>query len=146
MFLFAVNSGDYVQAVCDRNLAENISRVLYPNDNVCLPLYSFRRIYFCQRKSGQNNEPLCHWIFFTVFWGQRITFETKYFLVAATLQDIIRRFKSSKFGTRDAVRTSFDTFPQKVSGLTRVFHIRLSNALNTFVSCTINIAAIPTYW
>jgi hypothetical protein len=29
-----VNSGDYVQAVCDRNLAENISRVLYPNDNV----------------------------------------------------------------------------------------------------------------
>jgi len=30
-----VNSGDYVQAVCDRNLAENITRVLYPNDNVC---------------------------------------------------------------------------------------------------------------
>ena len=30
----SVNSGDYVQAVCDRNLAENISRVLYPNDNV----------------------------------------------------------------------------------------------------------------
>ncbi|RDD47359.1 Glycogen phosphorylase [Trichoplax sp. H2] len=27
------NAGDYVQAVCDRNLAENISRVLYPNDN-----------------------------------------------------------------------------------------------------------------
>ena len=27
-------SGDYVQAVCDRNLAENITRVLYPNDNV----------------------------------------------------------------------------------------------------------------
>jgi len=30
-----VNSGEYVQAVCDRNLAENITRVLYPNDNVC---------------------------------------------------------------------------------------------------------------
>lgn len=27
------NSGDYIQAVLDRNLAENISRVLYPNDN-----------------------------------------------------------------------------------------------------------------
>ncbi len=26
--------GDYIQAVLDRNLAENISRVLYPNDNV----------------------------------------------------------------------------------------------------------------
>ena len=36
--MFAVNSGDYVQAVCDRNLAENISRVLYPNDNVCIIL------------------------------------------------------------------------------------------------------------
>ena len=32
--MFIVNSGEYIQAVCDRNLAENISRVLYPNDNV----------------------------------------------------------------------------------------------------------------
>lgn len=30
----AVNVGDYIQAVLDGNLAENISRVLYPNDNV----------------------------------------------------------------------------------------------------------------
>lgn len=29
-----VNVGDYIEAVLDRNLAENISRVLYPNDNV----------------------------------------------------------------------------------------------------------------
>jgi len=41
-----VNSGEYIQAVCDRNLAENISRVLYPNDNVRvavldLVLYSY---------------------------------------------------------------------------------------------------------
>lgn len=28
------NDGDYVQAVMDRNLSENITRVLYPNDNV----------------------------------------------------------------------------------------------------------------
>ncbi|XP_050524266.1 glycogen phosphorylase isoform X1 [Daktulosphaira vitifoliae] len=27
------NDGDYIQAVLDRNLAENITRVLYPNDN-----------------------------------------------------------------------------------------------------------------
>jgi starch phosphorylase len=31
--LVAVNDGDYIQAVIDRNIAENISRVLYPNDN-----------------------------------------------------------------------------------------------------------------
>lgn len=34
VFLSPVNVGDYIQAVLDRNLAENISRVLYPNDNV----------------------------------------------------------------------------------------------------------------
>ena len=27
------NDGDYLDAVIDRNIAENISRVLYPNDN-----------------------------------------------------------------------------------------------------------------
>lgn len=33
IFIITVNDGDYIQAVLDRNLAENISRVLYPNDN-----------------------------------------------------------------------------------------------------------------
>lgn len=37
LWLMTVNSGEYIQAVCDRNLAENISRVLYPNDNVSHP-------------------------------------------------------------------------------------------------------------
>ncbi len=32
--LISVNEGDYIQAVIDRNEAENITRVLYPNDNV----------------------------------------------------------------------------------------------------------------
>ena len=36
LFSSSVNNGDYIQAVCDRNLAENITRVLYPNDNVCI--------------------------------------------------------------------------------------------------------------
>lgn len=31
---WTVNVGGYIQAVLDKNLAENISRVLYPNDNV----------------------------------------------------------------------------------------------------------------
>ena len=77
------NSGDYIQAVLDRNLAENISRVLYPNDNI--------------------------------FEGKELRLKQEYFLCAATLQDIIRRFKSSKFGSTEPVRTSFDTFPDKVS-------------------------------
>lgn len=77
------NDGDYIQAVLDRNLAENISRVLYPNDNF--------------------------------FEGKELRLKQEYFMVAATLQDIIRRFKSSKFGSREAVRTSFDSFPEKVA-------------------------------
>ncbi|XP_038157700.1 glycogen phosphorylase, brain form [Cyprinodon tularosa] len=77
------NVGNYIQAVLDRNLAENISRVLYPNDNF--------------------------------FEGKELRLKQEYFVVAATLQDIIRRFKSSKFGCRDPVRTSFDTFPEKVA-------------------------------
>uniref|UniRef100_A0A8C5PSV2 Alpha-1,4 glucan phosphorylase n=1 Tax=Leptobrachium leishanense TaxID=445787 RepID=A0A8C5PSV2_9ANUR len=77
------NVGGYIQAVLDRNLAENISRVLYPNDNF--------------------------------FEGKELRLKQEYFAVAATLQDIIRRFKSSKFGCRDAVRTSFDSFPDKVA-------------------------------
>lgn len=77
------NNGEYIQAVCDRNLAENISRVLYPNDNF--------------------------------FEGKELRLKQEYFLVAATLQDIIRRFKSSKFGCRDPIRTSFETFPEKAA-------------------------------
>ncbi|CAH1791854.1 unnamed protein product [Owenia fusiformis] len=77
------NDGDYIKAVCDRNTSENISRVLYPNDNF--------------------------------FEGKELRLKQEYFLVAATLQDIIRRFKSSKFGCRDPVRTQFDTFPEKVA-------------------------------
>lgn len=36
-------------------------------------------------------------------------------MCAATLQDIIRRFKSSKFGSREIVRSNFDLFPEKVA-------------------------------
>lgn len=81
--VFLVNDGDYIQAVIDRNLAENISRVLYPNDNF--------------------------------FEGKELRLKQEYFMVAATLQDIIRRYKSSKFGSREHHRTDFDSFPDKVA-------------------------------
>ena len=34
LFFSSVNGGDYIKAVLDRNVAENILQVLYPNDNV----------------------------------------------------------------------------------------------------------------
>uniref|UniRef100_A0A8C9SLR1 Alpha-1,4 glucan phosphorylase n=1 Tax=Scleropages formosus TaxID=113540 RepID=A0A8C9SLR1_SCLFO len=77
------NVGGYVEAVLDKNLAENISRVLYPNDNF--------------------------------FEGKELRLKQEYFVVAATLQDIIRRYKTSKFGSMEAVRTDLDGLPNKVA-------------------------------
>ncbi|XP_072345876.1 glycogen phosphorylase, liver form [Scyliorhinus torazame] len=76
------NVGDYIQAVLDRNLAENISRVLYPNDNF--------------------------------FEGKELRLKQEYFVVAASLQDIIHRFKASKFSCKD-VKNCFDSFADKVA-------------------------------
>uniref|UniRef100_A0A8C1SSR8 Alpha-1,4 glucan phosphorylase n=1 Tax=Cyprinus carpio TaxID=7962 RepID=A0A8C1SSR8_CYPCA len=77
------NVGGYIQAVLDKNLAENISRVLYPNDNF--------------------------------FEGKELRLKQEYFVVAATLQDIIRRFKASKFGSIEVVRMDLTTLPDKVA-------------------------------
>merc|ERR1712002_489300 len=77
------NTGDYIQSVLDGNIAENISRVLYPNDNM--------------------------------FEGKELRLKQEYFLCAATLNDVVRRFKASKFGSREVSRTNFDLMPDKVA-------------------------------
>lgn len=77
------NNGEYLRAVCDRNLAENISRVLYPNDNM--------------------------------FEGRELRLKQEYFLVSASLQDIIRRYKTPKRTGPSGIRSSFKTFSQKVA-------------------------------
>jgi len=77
------NTGDYIQSVLNRNIAENISRVLYPNDNM--------------------------------FEGKILRLKQEYFLCAATLNDVVRRFKASKFGSREVARSDFDIMPEKVA-------------------------------
>lgn len=62
--LSSFNRGDYIGAVLDRNVAENISRVLYPNDNF--------------------------------FEGKELRLKQQYFMVCASLRDIIRRYKYNK--------------------------------------------------
>ena len=54
----------------------------------------------------------------------------QYFMVSATLHDIVRRYKAPKFGSKEAVRTNFDNFPEKVS--TRwlfyfIYHLLVNN-------------------
>uniref|UniRef100_A0A8U8ALB5 Alpha-1,4 glucan phosphorylase n=1 Tax=Geospiza parvula TaxID=87175 RepID=A0A8U8ALB5_GEOPR len=55
------------------------------------------------------------WIDTQFFEGKELRLKQEYFVVAATLQDIIRRFKASKFGSTDSVRTVFDSFPDQVA-------------------------------
>ena len=81
--LKSFNQGDYIDAVRDNELEENISRVLYPNDKV--------------------------------FVGQELRLKQEYFLVSATLQDIIRRFSKkhsdwSKLPEKVAIQCN-DTHP-----------------------------------
>ncbi|CAF0918355.1 unnamed protein product [Adineta ricciae] len=77
------NDGDYLNAVSEQSLAENVTRVLYPNDNY--------------------------------MQGKELRLKQEYFLVAATLSDIIRRYKHSKFGVSSSTRDDFNTFPDKVA-------------------------------
>jgi len=39
----------------------------------------------------------------------------EYFLCAATLHDVVRRFKATKFGSREVARTDFNMLPDKVA-------------------------------
>lgn len=77
------NDGDYISATLDRCFAENITRVLYPTDDL--------------------------------FRGKELFLKQEYFLVSATVQDIIRRYKACKYGTREEVRITFEQFPDKVA-------------------------------
>ena len=69
------NHGDYIRAVEDIAVTENISRVLYPND--------------------------------TRFEGQELRLKQEYFLVSATLQDILRRYNKA--------HVHLDQLPDKVA-------------------------------
>lgn len=77
------NSGNYLAAVINKNLSENISKVLYPND--------------------------------TSQQGKFLRLQQEYFFVAASLQDIIRKYKINdknikNFGIKTAIQLN-DTHP-----------------------------------
>tara|TARA_R110002126_G_scaffold227147_2_gene371783 strand:- start:29122 stop:31602 length:2481 start_codon:yes stop_codon:yes gene_type:complete len=81
--LKSFNQGQYIDAVKENQLEQNITRVLYPNDKA--------------------------------FVGQELRLKQEYFLVSASMQDIIRRFKKgngdwSKFADHVAIQCN-DTHP-----------------------------------
>ncbi len=87
----------------DRNLAENISRVLYPNDNN--------------------------------FGGKELRLKQEYFLCAATLLDVVRRFKHSKFGSREVARSGRIDQSRLVVALRRLFLSLLPQVLQAGSMC-----------
>uniref|UniRef100_A0A5S6R0W8 Alpha-1,4 glucan phosphorylase n=1 Tax=Trichuris muris TaxID=70415 RepID=A0A5S6R0W8_TRIMR len=101
------NDGDYIQAVLDRNSAENITRVLYPNDNF--------------------------------FEGRELRLKQQYFLVAATLQDIVRRFRNYR-DSKGNLR-SFDCFPDKVAIQLNDTHPSL--AIPELVRLLVDVEGLP---
>ncbi len=88
------NQGDYIEAVRHKIQAENLTKVLYPNDN--------------------NHS------------GKSLRFRQQYFFVAASIQDMIRRFQAynsdfSRFSEKVAIQLN-DTHPAiAVAELMRVF-------------------------
>ena len=73
--LKSFNQGQYIDAVRDTQLNENISRVLYPNDKM--------------------------------FLGMELRLKQEFFLVAASMQDILRRFKK--------IEDDWTKLPEKVA-------------------------------
>jgi len=90
------NAGDYIRAVSEQSLTENITRVLYPNDNF--------------------DE------------GKILRLRQEYFLVSASLQDIIRRFKHSKLYANGSKQADFKNFPDKAAVQLNDTHPALSVA------------------
>ncbi|WP_420808680.1 glycogen/starch/alpha-glucan phosphorylase [Chlamydia serpentis] len=87
------NHGNYIQAIEDIALIENISRVLYPNDSITE--------------------------------GQELRLKQEYFLVSATIQDIIRRYTKTHISLDDladkVVVQLNDTHP--ALGIAEMMHI-----------------------
>ncbi len=74
------HSGDYIGAVEDKILSENISKVLYPSDNI--------------------------------IQGRELRLRQEYFLMSATLQDILQRYEKTHGSESPA---AFEDFPDKVT-------------------------------
>lgn len=67
------------------------------------------------------------------FEGKELRLKQQYFMVSATLSDIVRRYKAPKFGSKEAVRTTFEDFPDKVSVEKIIFYEKISKNIHTIL-------------
>uniref|UniRef100_A0AAY3ZWK5 Alpha-1,4 glucan phosphorylase n=1 Tax=Denticeps clupeoides TaxID=299321 RepID=A0AAY3ZWK5_9TELE len=70
-----------------------------------LPVHFYGRV----EKTDEGSK----WVDTQCFEGKELRLKQEYFVVAATLQDVIRRFKTSKKNSSNPL--SFDSFPDKVA-------------------------------
>lgn len=90
------------------------------------------------------------------FEGKELRLKQEYFVVSATLQDIIRRFKVSKFGSREIARTDFSKLPDKVNRgkknsstnyfLSKMKRFRLRCFLCAFLKLPLSVCQTGRQW
>lgn len=61
-------------------------------------------------------------------------------MVAATLQDIIRRFKASKFGSTEVVRTDLTKLPDKVrTGILQIDTVNTWRVFKSLITVSVQV-------
>lgn len=87
------------------------------------------------------------YLHFQFFEGKELRLKQQYFMVSATLTDIVRRFKAPKFGSKEAVRNTFDDFPDKVSAIIwKIFNLLLikKKSCETYSYCILIVSSVLT--
>lgn len=156
----AVNHGNYIRAMLDRNEAENITkyanmyplyviriifktflllwnlcRVLYPNDKYDIPVFVSIRIWCCMVYMCSHSVV----IMCSMFEGKELRLKQEYFLVAASLADIVSRYKAATYGEKvwpcvyhkhvliiEAILLWFCTIYSFTCRLPRAYHLTIS--------------------
>ncbi len=78
--------------------------------------------------------------------GKELRLKQEYFLCSATLQDIVRRYKTFKSREGGPSRTTFDQFPEKVRLLVTAcasFYIINYKLSTIFKAASVGLASIP---
>ena len=116
-------AGDYERAVEASNSAAAITSVLYPNDHTTCEHMKFL-------------EPLDYWSHGLIVVGKELRLKQQYFWTAASLADIMRRFKNMDKPITD--------FPDCMSIFIYSLNVLLILLLQSFLSNSTTCVVFPT--